>query len=224
MIATTAYLIALLVDHGVDLAAASAALGVMGLGKVAGRLLLLGPIGRQSLTPLAAIATAFSSPDSPCRSRMTASWILFPTMFVVGAASGATTVLRPLIVVDLVGAAPFAATNARIQRASTLARAAAPLVLGVAATAFGWPIAWAGCLAAFAFAGERYLGARSIKPRLSAREHRHRANMDRSPLPGRRHRLLGAAVSDHPRAPPRPDWAEQPRPPLRRSIKRTSSS
>ncbi len=78
-------------------------------------------------------------------------------MFVVGSASGATTVLRPLIVVDLVGAAPFAATNARIQRASTLARAAAPLVLGVAATAFGWPIAWAGCLAAFAVAGERYL-------------------------------------------------------------------
>jgi hypothetical protein len=49
-----------------------------------------------------------------------------------------------------------AATNARIQRASTLARAAAPLVLGIAATALGWPLAWAGCLAAFAAAGERY--------------------------------------------------------------------
>ena len=36
----------------------TAALAVMGLGKVAGRLLLLGPIGRQSLTLLAAIATA----------------------------------------------------------------------------------------------------------------------------------------------------------------------
>ncbi len=47
MIATTAYLIALLVDRGVDLPIAAAALGVMGLGKVAGRLLLLGPIGRQ---------------------------------------------------------------------------------------------------------------------------------------------------------------------------------
>jgi hypothetical protein len=66
-------------------------------------------------------------------------------------------VLRPLIVVDLVGAAPFAATNARLQRATTLARAAAPLLLGLAATAFGWPVAWAGCLAAFAAAGERYL-------------------------------------------------------------------
>ena len=81
---------------------------------------------------------------------MTSNLVLFPAMFVVGSASGATTVLRPLIVVELVGAAPFAATNARIQRASTIARAAAPLVLGIAATAFGWPIAWAGCLAAFA--------------------------------------------------------------------------
>ena len=78
-------------------------------------------------------------------------------MLVVGAASGATTVLRPLLVVDLVGAAPFAATNARIQRTSTFARAAAPLVLGVAVTAFGWSIAWAGCLTAFDFAAERYL-------------------------------------------------------------------
>ncbi|HZB40396.1 MAG TPA: MFS transporter [Ilumatobacter sp.] len=157
MIATTAYLIALLVDRGVELAVASAALGVMGLGKVAGRLLLLGPIGRQSLTALAAICTAVQLAGLALPLAVTSNLVLFAAMFVVGSASGATTVLRPLIVVELVGAAPFAATSARIQRASTLARAAAPLVLGVAATAFGWPIAWAGCLAAFGVAGERYL-------------------------------------------------------------------
>ena len=157
MIASTAYLIALLVDLGADLSIAAAALGVMGLGKVAGRLLLLGPIGRRSLTTLAAISTAVQLLGLALPLAATLSVIVFPAMFVVGMASGATTVLRPLIVVDLVGAAPFAATNARIQRASTLARAAAPLLLGVAATAFGWPIAWAGCVAAFAVAGERYL-------------------------------------------------------------------
>ena len=157
MIATTAYLIALLVEEGVALGTASAALAVMGIGKVAGRLLLLGPIGRQSLTVLATMATIVQLGGLALPLATTVKWILFPTMLIVGAASGATTVLRPLLVVDLVGAAPFAATNARIQRASTFARAAAPLVLGVAVSAFGWSIAWSVCLAAFALAAERYL-------------------------------------------------------------------
>jgi predicted MFS family arabinose efflux permease len=157
MIATTAYLIALLVDRGVTLATASAALAVMGLGKVAGRLLLLGPVGRRSLTLLATVATVIQLGGLALPLAVTASAVLFPSMFVVGAASGATTVLRPLLVVDLVGAAPFAATNASIQRSSTFARAAAPLLLGAAVTAFGWPVAWAACLAAFALAAERYV-------------------------------------------------------------------
>jgi predicted MFS family arabinose efflux permease len=157
MIATTAYLIALLVDRGVGLPTASAVLAVMGLGKVGGRVLLLGPIGRRSLARLATLATVVQLGGLALPLALTASWIVFPTMLVVGAASGATTVLRPLLVVDLVGAAPFAATSARIQRASTFARAGAPLVLGVAVTALGWSIAWAGCLAAFAMAAERYV-------------------------------------------------------------------
>jgi hypothetical protein len=83
--------------------------------------------------------------------------VLYPAMVLAGAASGATTVLRPLIVVELVGAGPFAATNARIQRATTLTRAASPLLLGVAVTTLGWTAAWTACLVAFAVAGERYL-------------------------------------------------------------------
>jgi predicted MFS family arabinose efflux permease len=157
MIATTAYLIALLVEEGVNLTTASAALAVMGLGKVAGRVLLLGPIGRQSLSLLAAIATIVQLAGLALPLGVTTKWIVFPAMFVVGTASGATTVLRPLLVVDLVGPAPFAATNARIQRASTFARAAAPLALGVAVTAIGWSLAWSLCLAAFALAAERYI-------------------------------------------------------------------
>ena len=157
MIATTAYLIALLVEQGVALGTASAALGVMGLGKVGGRLLLLGPIGRRSLTLLAATATVVQLAGLAVPLAVTAAWILFPTMLIAGAASGATTVVRPLLVVDLVGAGPFAATNARIQRASTFFRAAAPLLLGIAVTAFGWSIAWVVCLAVFALAAERYM-------------------------------------------------------------------
>ena len=157
MIATTAYLIALLVEEGVALATASAALAAMAPGKVGGRLLLLGPIGRRSLTLLATVATVIQLAGLALPLGITASWILFPTMVVVGAASGATTVLRPLLVVDLVGAAPFAATVRPHPATSTFVRATAPLVLGVAVTAFSWSIAWAGCLTAFAFAAERYL-------------------------------------------------------------------
>jgi len=157
MIATTAYLIALLVEKGVPLATASAALGVMGLGKVGGRLLLIGPIGRGSLTALSTVAAGVQCAGLALPLGVSAAWVLFPTMFIVGAASGATTVVRPLLVVDLTGAAPFAATNARIQRASTFSRAAAPFVFGVAVTAVGWTVAWAGCLALFALTAERYI-------------------------------------------------------------------
>jgi predicted MFS family arabinose efflux permease len=164
MVATTVYLISMLVDRGVDLGVASAALGVMGLGKVAGRVLLLGPIGGRSSTALAAICAAVQLVGLAFPLAVTDAGLLFTATAVVGAASGATTVLRPLIVVELVGAAPFAATNARIQRASTLARAGTPLVLGVAATSLGWPIAWAMCLIAFAVAGERYIAlGRSVR-------------------------------------------------------------
>ena len=165
-VATTAYLISLLVDRDVSLSVAAAALGVMGLGKVVGRLLLLGPAARLPLTGLAAAAAAIQLVGLALPLVLTHGAVLHAAMFVVGAASGATTVLRPLIVVDLVGAGPFAATSARIQRASTLARAAAPLALGVAATLVGWTVAWAGCLAAFAAAGERYVAVgRSVLAR-----------------------------------------------------------
>lgn len=173
MIATTAYLIGMLVDRQVSLGTASAALAVMGLGKVVGRLLLLGPVGRRSLTSLSALASAVQAAGLAIPLGITTGVAMYPAMLFVGAASGATTVLRPLIIVDLVGAGPFAATSARIQRATTLTRAASPLALGVAVTTLGWTVAWIACLAAFVLAGERYLAlarsAPSRSPAASAR-------------------------------------------------------
>jgi len=161
VLATTAHLIGLLVDRSVTLAVAGAVLGVMGVGKVAGRLLLLGPLGRRSLPGLAAACNAVQLVGLAVPLLTTASAALFVSAAVVGAASGATTVLRPLLVVELVGAGPFAQVNARLQRATTFARAGSPFVVGAGAAMLGWGPAWALTLMCFGVAADRYLRLRS---------------------------------------------------------------
>ena len=161
VLATTAHLIGLLVDQQVALGTAAVALGVMGVGKVLGRLLLLGPSRGRPLAHLSSGANAIQLVGLAVPLVTTAPIALFPAMFVVGAASGATTVLRPLLIVELVGAAPFAAVSARLQRATTVARAAAPFVLGGLVSVAGWPVAWAVSLTAFGVAAERYLALES---------------------------------------------------------------
>jgi hypothetical protein len=156
VLATTAHLIGLLVDQGATLAVAGAVLGTMGLGKVAGRLLLLGPVQGRSLAGLAVACNAvqFAGLAVPLATTNTAALLISAS--IVGAASGVTTVLRPLLVVELVGAGPFAAVSARLQRATTVARAAAPFALGTGVAAFGWRPTWVVALTAFAIAAERY--------------------------------------------------------------------
>ncbi len=158
IVATTVHFIGLLADRGTSVALAGGALGIMGLGKVAGRLLLLRPVVHRAPLPslaagsnlvqLAGLAVPLASAARPA---------LFVSAAVVGAASGATTVLRPLLVVELVGAAPYAAVSAHLQRATTVARAGAPLALGGGAAALGWPLAWTLAIAAFGAAAAGYV-------------------------------------------------------------------
>lgn len=164
VLATTAHLIGLLVDRDVALSTAAAALGLMGVGKVLGRLLLLGPSRSVALAHLSSGANGAQMVGLAVPLATTAPLALFPAMFVVGAASGATTVLRPLLIVELVGAGPFAAVSARLQRATTVARSAAPFALGALVTAAGWPAAWAVSLLAFGVAAERYRSLESGRP------------------------------------------------------------
>jgi MFS family permease len=158
ILATTAHLIGLLVDRGTTLAVAGAALGVMGVGKVAGRLLLLGPVVRHiRLAPLASGCNLIQLAGLAVPLATTGRPALFASAAVVGAASGATTVLRPLLVVELVGPGAYAAVSAHLQRATTIARAGAPLAIGAGAVSLGWPVTWGLALVAFACAAERYL-------------------------------------------------------------------
>jgi MFS family permease len=156
VLATTAHLIGLLVDSGATLGYAGATLGVMGLGKVAGRVLLLGPKHGRSLLALAALCNVVQFVGLAVPLATTQNAALFGSAAVVGAASGATTVLRPLLVVDLVGPRAFAAVNARLQRSTTISRAAAPFALGAGVTAVGWRVSWLVAIAAFGAAAERY--------------------------------------------------------------------
>lgn len=165
VIATTAHLIGLLVDQGAGLALAGAVLGVMGLGKVAGRLLLLAPVVRAlPLARLAAACNAVQLAGLAVPLATTARPLLYGSAAVVGAASGATTILRPLLVVELVGAGPYAAVSAHLQRATTIARSLAPLAIGAGAALLGWPATWTLALAAFAVATERYLRIGAVTP------------------------------------------------------------
>jgi hypothetical protein len=88
--------------------------------------------------------------------------------------NGRYAILRPLLIVDLVGAAPFAAVSAHMQRATTLAPAGAPFALGAGVAAFGWRSTWIVAIGAFAIAAERYhrLGAaqRKTGPLLDGRD------------------------------------------------------
>jgi hypothetical protein len=142
----------------------------MGIGKVAGRLLLLGPwIRRVPLTHLASGCNVVQLTGLALPLVTTATGPLVVVAILVGAASGATTVLRPLLVVELVGAGPFAAVSGHLQRATTLARAAAPLAIGLGAASVGWPLTWTIALATFGIAAERYLridhGRSTVGPR-----------------------------------------------------------
>lgn len=155
--ATTAHLIGLLVARGASVTGAGVVLGIMGIGKVAGRLLLLGPVGALPFTALAAACNALQLVGLVVPLVTTTTVALLLPATVVGAASGATTVLRPMIVVDLVGTASFAAVSARLQRATALARAGAPFAIGAGAATIGWTGAWLVALAAFTVATWLYL-------------------------------------------------------------------
>ena len=179
IIGTTAHFIGLLVDQGTTLAIAGAALGAMGLGKVAGRLLLLGPTARRiPLAVLSAGCNAVQLGGLAVPLVSTASGTLFASAAIVGAASGATTVLRPLLVVELVGPGPFAAVSAHLQRATTLPRAGAPLAIGAGAAAFGWPVTWGLALVAFGIAAVGYLRVDGGRVTLDAGDGRNLRPMD----------------------------------------------
>jgi predicted MFS family arabinose efflux permease len=155
-VAATTHLVALLVVRGVSTSTAAAALAVLGLGKVAGRLLLVGDCARRTAARLLAWCSVVQLLSLTVVVTASEPLTLFSACAAAGAAAGATTVLRPLLVTDLVGIEGFPAANGRLARSSSLARAAGPLIVGAAVTPIGWRATWLLTLALFAVAAERY--------------------------------------------------------------------
>ena len=192
MIATAAYLIALLVEEGVALPTASAALAAMGLGEVGGRLLVLGTIGRRSLTLLATIATVIQLAGLALPLGITAQ--LDPVPHHVRRRGSFGSHHR---------AAPPARRRPRRRRPVRRHQRPHPTHVDIRPRRCTTGarrrrhrlrlVDRLGCLPDRLRLRRRALpGARPITPRLSAHEQLHRADVDRSPSPGRRHPLLGA--------------------------------
>lgn len=149
-VATSAQLVGFLTARAVPLHTASAVLGTIGLGKLAGRLLLPGISRHRSLRNLAVACSLVHLVGLAVPLATTGTVGLFAAAVVVGTASGASTVLRSLLVVDLAGTTAFAGVSARLQRASSLVRAAGPFALGLGVASLGWNTTWVLALAAFA--------------------------------------------------------------------------
>jgi predicted MFS family arabinose efflux permease len=152
-VAATALLVTMLIDRGVHPHVAGLVLASSGVGKVAGRLLLVGRIGRAAPARIAAGAAALNAITMLSLLVVSTPW-LYAVGLACGAAAGSSSVLRPLIVAAHSPLSAFASENARVQSSATFARALGPIVIGGTASHMGWTGGWvlmvAGMIAAAA--------------------------------------------------------------------------
>lgn len=149
-VAFNAYIVVFLVTSGQTTQAAAFTAGTAGFAKIAGRLagatathgsplrFLRATLVTQALSVLPAVLW-------PSTATMLGMVLTF------GACSGARTVLRPAVVLELVGPGKFGQKNGVVQFVSTFAKSAAPLGFGLLLHVADLPVAWI-ALAALMFA------------------------------------------------------------------------
>jgi predicted MFS family arabinose efflux permease len=142
-VAATALIVTMLIDRGVDPSVAALVLAVTGGGKVGGRLLLAGRIGRTPPQLLAGGAAGMQAIAVISTLASTSTGWLFAAALASGIAAGTSSVLRPLLIAHHVPLYTFASASARLQTSTTLARAAGPVIVASAAPYAGWTGAWA---------------------------------------------------------------------------------
>jgi predicted MFS family arabinose efflux permease len=155
-LAVTSTFVALVVARGTAPGTAALMLAAMGVGKTVGRLALVGVATERHRITLVTACNIVQFAGLLVPLVAGGAGALLVVSLLVGAAAGATTVLRPLLVADLVGVPRFAATNARLLRSASVPRAAGPAVVGAGASIVGWSATWVLTVALFAVAADRY--------------------------------------------------------------------
>jgi len=140
-VAINVYLITFLMEQGHGSQAAALIAGLIGLAKIGGRvgLALLSKVPALSLLKVSLIVQSIAL-FLPVIS--TANWSMIAMVLVFGAMTGARTILRPAIVVEVFGSQKFAKSNGVIQFFTTLAKSSGPVTMGFLIGFAGWLSAW----------------------------------------------------------------------------------
>jgi predicted MFS family arabinose efflux permease len=127
--AITVHLIPLLTERGYSIEAAVAAFTVFGPAQVAARLVIaaseravtMRTIGvATTALPVAAFAALWALPPG--------SWLIFPTVALMGAANGMMTILRAVLPAEIFGRADYGAIQGMISAPATFSKAAGPFL------------------------------------------------------------------------------------------------
>lgn len=138
-VAVTVYLVAFLLDQGLTLQAAAYIVGLAGVAKLGGRLVTAMNISSLLMLRLALITKAVVL-ILPLI--WPANWSVFLMVLGFGATSGAETILRPAIVVELFGSKSFGKSNGVLQLLTTLSKASGPVIFGAFLSIAGWSYSW----------------------------------------------------------------------------------
>ena len=139
--AINVYLVIFLVEHGHALPVAAGIAGLAGAAKVGGRLATAVSSRISALCFM--IATLFFQGASLLLPTLWPThWASVVMVLGFGAAAGARTVLRPMVLVEMCGTRDFGRNNGRVQLLTTLANASGPVGFAWVVDILGWSMAW----------------------------------------------------------------------------------
>ena len=140
-VAFNAHLIAFLVAQGQSAYAAAGIAGLAGIAKIGGRL-ATATGGRFTGIELLRLSLFVKAMAFAVPLLWPATWSAVAMVVGFGATSGARTVLRPAIIVEMYGSNRFGKSYGLLQLCTTIAKAAGPVGLGVLPGLVGWSLSW----------------------------------------------------------------------------------
>ena len=140
-VAFNAHLIVFLVAQGQPAYAAAGIAGLAGIAKIGGRLATAAG-GQFSALALLRFSLFIKAAALSVPLLWPATWSVVAMVVGFGATSGARTVLRPAIIVEMYGSKRFGKSYGLLQLCTTIAKAAGPVGLGVLLGFTGWSWSW----------------------------------------------------------------------------------